>query len=97
MSLEPNAETGPLRIDPEIQRRIESYAHAVGATPAEVIRKAFEEYQAAHQVMHAGEAAEETAFDILSRGGLIGCIKGAPGTPTDLSTNPRHMKGFGRE
>ncbi len=40
-------------------------------------------------------AAEETAFDRLERAGLIGCLKGAPGTPTDLSTNPKHMEGFG--
>jgi hypothetical protein len=45
----------------------------------------------------AGQDAEETAFDVASRAGLIGCIKGAPRSPTDLSTNPKHMEGFGRE
>jgi hypothetical protein len=45
---------------------------------------------------HADEAAEETAFDVAKRAGLIGCIKGAPRSPTDLSTNPKHMEGFGR-
>src|SRR5438105_14432876 len=40
---------------------------------------------------------EETAYDIARRAGLIGCIKGARGSPTDLSTNPEHMEGFGRE
>ena len=46
---------------------------------------------------HAKRAnpAEETAFDRLERAGLIGCLKGVPGTPTDLSTNPKHMEGFG--
>jgi hypothetical protein len=46
---------------------------------------------------HAKRAtpAEETAFDRLERAGLIGCLKGMPGTPTDLSTNPKHMEGFG--
>jgi hypothetical protein len=39
--------------------------------------------------------AEETAYDVASRAGLIGCIKGAPRSPTDLSTNPKHMEGFG--
>jgi hypothetical protein len=39
--------------------------------------------------------AEESAFDRLERAGLIGCLKGMPGTPTDLSTNPKHMEGFG--
>jgi hypothetical protein len=38
--------------------------------------------------------AEGTAFDLADRAGLIGCIKGAPGSPTDLATNPKHMEGF---
>jgi hypothetical protein len=41
-------------------------------------------------------AREETAFDVASRAGVIGCIKGTPRSPTDLSTNPKHMEGFGR-
>jgi hypothetical protein len=46
---------------------------------------------------HAKQAtpAEETAFDRLERAGLIGCLKGTSGTPPDLSTNPKHMEGFG--
>ena len=39
---------------------------------------------------------EETAFEVAQRAGLIGCIEGAPGSPTDLSTNPKHRDGFGR-
>ncbi len=45
----------------------------------------------------AAADAEESAFDVASRAGLIGCIKGAPRSPTDLSTNPKHIEGFGRE
>jgi hypothetical protein len=41
--------------------------------------------------------SEETAFDRLERAGLIGCLNGMPGTPTDLSTNPKHMEGFGHD
>lgn len=40
---------------------------------------------------------EETAFEALSQAGLIGCLKGSRQSPTDLSTNPVHMEGFGRE
>ena len=39
--------------------------------------------------------AEETAYDVANRAGLIGCIQGTPRSPTDLSTNPKHMEGFG--
>jgi hypothetical protein len=45
----------------------------------------------------ATHEAEETAYDLASRAGLIGCIQGAPRSPTDLSTNPKHMEGFGRD
>jgi Arc/MetJ-type ribon-helix-helix transcriptional regulator len=44
----------------------------------------------------AESAAEETAYDVARRAGVIGCLKGAPDSPTDLSTNPKHMEGFGR-
>ncbi len=42
-----------------------------------------------------GKAASVTVFDLLEKDGLIGCIKGRPGSPTDLATNPKHMEGFG--
>jgi len=38
--------------------------------------------------------AEPSAFDVLSKAGLIGTLKGGP---TDLATNPAHMEGFGGE
>jgi len=33
-----------------------------------------------------------TLLEILDGAGLVGCI---PDAPSDLSTNPRHMEGFG--
>lgn len=36
---------------------------------------------------------EETAYDAAERLGLIGCVKDAP---SDLSTNPKHLEGFGQ-
>lgn len=43
----------------------------------------------------SGTQGEETAFDVLSRAGLIGCLKGGPDAPKDLASNPAHMEGFG--
>jgi predicted DNA-binding protein len=96
MSVEPDPISVSLRIDSDIQQRIETYARAVGATPQEIIRQAFEEYQATHNAAHTEEISEEVVSDILSRAGLIGCVKSKSRTPTDLSTNPKHMQGFGR-
>jgi hypothetical protein len=35
----------------------------------------------------------ETPYEILRRHGLVGCIEG---TPPDLSTNKKHMQGYGK-
>jgi hypothetical protein len=43
------------------------------------------------------EEAEETVFDVLSKAGLIGCLKSDANAPRDLATNPIHMEGFGGE
>jgi hypothetical protein len=76
----------------------------IAALPPEQMRQLFHELESklageatrpATANLNA-EAAEETAFDVASRAGLIGCIKGASRSPTDLSTNPKHMEGFGR-
>ncbi len=40
---------------------------------------------------------ETSAFETLDRLGLIGALEGSPDSPIDLSTNPAHMEGFGRD
>jgi putative addiction module CopG family antidote len=45
----------------------------------------------------ATEGAQKTAYDVARRAGVIGCLKGSRRSPTDLSTNPKHMEGFGRD
>ena len=45
MSLDPDINHGSLRIDPDILRQITTYARAVGDSPSEIIRKAFEEFR----------------------------------------------------
>ena len=42
--------------------------------------------------VRSGEA-EKTLYEVLDEAGLIGCIKDAP---SDLSTNPKYMEGFGK-
>ena len=41
----------------------------------------------------ASNEHEPTLFEILDEVGLIGCIEDGP---TDLSTNPKYMEGFGK-
>ncbi len=87
-----------LVIDEDIQRRIEAFARSQGSTPAEVVRAAFEAHEAKPNNGHGPESdrdVEESLYDCWSRLGFIGCVKGHADSPTDLSTNPKHMEGFG--
>ena len=86
-------------LDAELEHRIESYARATKSTPGDVVRKAFEEYEATHnggQNQEGREVNGETLYDRWSQLGFIGCIDD-PNLPSDLSTNPKYMEGFGRD
>jgi predicted DNA-binding antitoxin AbrB/MazE fold protein len=39
------------------------------------------------------EETEQTLYEMLDEAGLIGCIEDGP---SDLSTNPKYMEGFGK-
>ena len=57
-----------------------------GRPESELVREALESY--------LGQASvARSAFDLAREAGLIGCVRGAP---RDLSTNPKHFKGFGK-
>jgi len=92
------AENNEFQLDAELQRRIETFAQGEGCTPAQVVREAFEQFEAQrHNGGHRkalDQADAETVYDVWTRAGLIGCIDD-PDLPTDLSTNPKHMEGFG--
>lgn len=60
-------------------------AKAQGATQSEIIRMALESYAAGR-----GGAERGSCLDLA--GGLVGSVEAA----ADLSTHPRHMKGFGK-
>jgi hypothetical protein len=57
-----------------------------GQTPSEIVRAALENY-----LDHGIRV--KSAYDVAKEAGIIGC---ATGGPKDLSTNPRHMEGFGK-
>jgi hypothetical protein len=87
-----------IQLDVEFVRRVESFACSRGVAPAEVLREAFEEYEANHNggAPPKADGEGESVFDRWTRLGLIGCIDD-PSLPTDLSTNPKYMEGFGSE
>lgn len=83
-----------LKIEENVQRRIEAFARQHGSTPADVVREAFEEYVIKRNGPQKEVAVEESAYEAFKRAGLIGCVKGGP---SDLSTNQKYMEGFGRD
>lgn len=54
-------------------------------------------HQLDSQQTAAAPPAKATAFDLLNRVGLIGCLESLSDSPTDLSTNKAHIQGFGRD
>ncbi len=52
-----------------------------------MVRKALEHYL-------NQPSPQRSAYDLAKEAGVIGAVKNAP---KDLSTNPRHFKGFGEK
>jgi len=73
-----------IHIEPDLEERIEAFAFAMGSTPSQIVRQAFDEFEAAHRPASENGSAGESAYAALLRAGLIGCVKNGA---RDLSTN----------
>ena len=78
-------------LDEDVERRITALAEDANRTPAEIVRLALDTYEGLHS---KNGDQNKSPYEILLCAGLIGCIEGGP---TDLSTNPKYMDGFGNE
>ena len=76
-----------VRIEGSIHEQLEHVAQASGMTQPEIIRAAIKDYL-------RRQLPTQTCYDVAKRAGVIGCVKGGP---RDMSTNPKHMEGFGRD
>ena len=76
-----------VRVDERLKKELEAEAREKGVSPSVVVREAIEEHM-------RRRTPRESAYDIAKRLGIIGSAKGLP---ADLSTNPTHMEGFGRD
>ena len=74
-----------LRLPEPLRTGLESMVETTGRTESDIARDAIEEYLLRH-------AQLPTCFELAEQAGLIGCLDSGKG---DLSTNPKHMKGFG--
>ena len=74
------------RIPDALERRLRVCAKTTGRTASEAIRDALHVYL-------ADAPPGESFYDQAKRLGAIGCARGLP---TNLSTGPEHMEGFGK-
>jgi len=72
------------------KQRLAELADQTGKPWGEVLAEALDAYGAQRQGV--GGNGGESFYDAAVRLGLIGCVAGGP---ADLSTNPKHMEGFG--
>lgn len=75
-----------VRLEKELRRRIARIARRKSVPPAEVVREALEAYCQSHE-------DGVNCYDIAKKARVIGVAKGLP---SDLSTNPKYLKGLGK-
>ena len=74
------------RVPRSLGDRLKKHAEIKGRPESELVRDALASYLDADPVF-------KSAYELARDAGLIGCVQTAP---RDLSTNPRHFKGFGK-
>lgn len=75
-----------VRVPVTLGSRLRTCSRVKGQTPSDVVRVALETY------LVEGRAGG-SAYELAEAAGLIGCVRRAP---KDLSTNRRHLEGFGK-
>ncbi len=84
-------------LDPRDRRTLEERAREsgrpLGEILADLVHKALAEDNGGASDSDEGEP-EESFYDAAKRLGFIGCIEGGP---SDMSTNPKYMEGFGED
>lgn len=72
------------KIPEKLDAELEAMARNEGVAKSTIVRRALES-----QLRGAPSSSAATAYDLVKK--LKGCLTG----PTDLSTNPKHLEGFG--
>lgn len=76
-----------VRVDDRLKQELETEAREKGVRPSDIVRQALEEHM-------RRRVPRESCLDLARRIGILGIYKDLP---HDLSTNPDHMEGFGRD
>ena len=76
-----------VRIPDTLHAELSAITRATGKSESEVLREALADYCQKH-------GGAPSCYELAQDLGLIGCVQSGVG---DLSTNPAHLEGFGRE
>jgi hypothetical protein len=76
-----------VRVKERLKQQLAAEAREKGVRPSDIVRQVLEEHM-------RRRTPRESCRDLAERLGIIGIYKDAP---SDLSTNPEHMEGFGRD
>ena len=75
-----------VRVPATLGARLRDSSRVKGQTPSDLVRVALENYL-------IEENSTGSAYELAEAAGLIGSVRRAP---KDLSTNRRHLEGFGK-
>ena len=79
-----------IRLPESLGQRLRHRSRIKGQPESELVREALETYL-------AQPTEARPAYELAEAAGLIGCIRRGPKSPpTDLSSNPRYLQGFGK-
>ena len=79
-----------IRLPETLGQRLRHRSRIKGQPESELVREALETYL-------AQPTEARPAYELAEAAGLIGCIgRGPKSPPTDLSSSPRHLEGFGK-
>ena len=76
-----------VRVDGRLKDELEAEAREKGTRPSDIVRQVLEEHI-------RRRTPRSNCRDLAERLGILGSAKRLP---ADLSTNPEHMEGFGRD
>ncbi len=75
-----------VRVPQTLTARLRNRSRAQGTTESDLVRQALENYLGHPE-------GGRSAYELAEEAGIIGSVRNAP---RDLSTNSRHLRGFGK-
>jgi len=74
------------------RQQLAKLAEWTGKSPSELLDQLLKQFPVPASIGN-GEEGPRTLYDAFAEDGSIGMVKGGP---TDVSTNPKYMQGFGQ-